>query len=287
MPSPSPAIDPPQRGRGEIRRARPLLGTLVEIGTASELGADRVQRAIERAFQAVARIQALMSRHDPDSELSRLNRTAAQAPQRVDPHTAAVLGAALRFARLSHGAFDPTIAIGATAATAAAGPCWRDVELDADLRVRYRRPLHLDFGGIAKGYAVDQAARSLLDDGIRDFIVNAGGDLRVGGERTVWLRDPVHLGAGHCGLRLRNQALATSAAYFSPGAGGGNAAAHLVDPVSRLPYRGTTSCSVLADDCLRADALTKIVLFAPPAIAERVLGRERARAIVLDPSLAA
>ncbi|MBS0613995.1 MAG: FAD:protein FMN transferase, partial [Proteobacteria bacterium] len=140
-------------------------------------------------------------------------------------------------------------------------------------------------GGIAKGYAVDLAVQRLRDHGFTDFIVNAGGDLRVGGERTVWLRDPVRLGADPRRLMLRDRALATSAAYFSPVSGDGTT--HLVDPASGAPYRGPTSVSVLADECMRADALTKVALFAPCAVAERVLALENAQAIVLDPCAAA
>lgn len=280
MQSPSPATESSQAGRAPIRRARPLLGTLVEIGICSQREASLIHRAIDQAFQDMERIHALMSYQDPHSELSRLNREAARAPQVIDPHTAAVLSAALRLARLSGGAFDPTVAT----LPDRGGARWQDVEFEQGC-VHYRRPLQLDFGGIAKGYAVDLAVQRLRDHGFTDFIVNAGGDLRVGGERTVWLRDPVRLGADPRRLMLRDRALATSAAYFSPVSGDGTT--HLVDPASGAPYRGPTSVSVLADECMRADALTKVALFAPCAVAERVLALENAQAIVLDPCAAA
>jgi len=271
--------------RAEIRRARPLLGTLVEIGICSGRDATLVHRAIDQAFQGMERIHALMSYQDPHSELSRLNRHAAREPQAVDPHTAAVLGTALRLARLSGGAFDPTVGGLSSRTVAGSGARWQHVQFEHG-RVRYRQPLQLDFGGIAKGYAVDLASQVLQSLGFTDFIVNAGGDLRIKGERAVWLRDPAQLRAGPRRLLLRDQALATSAAYFSqPGVGG--AATHLVEPASGMPHHGPTSISVLAEDCMRADALTKVVLFAPRAVAERVLELENAQAIVLDPSAAA
>ena len=269
---------------------------MVQISVASSRDPTRVHRAIDVAFERVAQVHALMSYQDPDSDLSRLNRSAARTPHLIDPHTAAVLHTALRIARSSLGAFDPTVSRRIDVPTNAptlqsggvvTGACWRDVELLADGRVRYRRPLHLDLGGIAKGYAVDLAAQSLLDDDLHDFVVNAGGDLRVGGVHAVAIRDPGRPAAGaHC-VTLRDQALATSAAYFSDTTGDRGSGVHLVDPAARVAYRGGASVSVVADDCTRADALTKVVLFATPETAERVLNEEAARALVLDESAAA
>src|SRR3974390_1245596 len=102
MQSPSPAIE-------EIRRARPLLGTLVEIRAAAPGASACLHAAVDAAFAAIALVQNLMSYHESSSELSRLNRAAASQPQQVSVHTYAVLAAALRLARLSDGAFDPCI----------------------------------------------------------------------------------------------------------------------------------------------------------------------------------
>ena len=271
---------------------------MVQISVATSQDPDAVHRAIDVAFRQVARVHALMSYQDADSELSRLNRCASRVPQPIDPHTAAVLRTALRIAHSSRGAFDPTVsrridaAIGAgTPATRSdrfeSGACWRDVELLDDGRVWFRRPLHLDLGGIAKGFAVDLAVQALQQCNLHDFVVNAGGDLRVAGVHSVAIRDPAQLDASACWLTLQDQALATSAAYFCGGSGDDPPGVHLVDPVARVPYRGGASVSVVADDCMRADALTKVVLFATRDAAERVLNEESAHAVVLDPSAAA
>lgn len=279
-----------------LRRARPLLGTIVQISVTSSRDPAWVHGAIDVAFERVAHVHALMSYQNPDSELSRLNRCAARVPQQIDPHTATVLRAALRIAQDSLGAFDPTVSRRVDAPRHVPEPtpsdritsaCWRDVELLDDGRVRYCRPLHLDLGGIAKGFAVDLAAQSLLDHGLHDFVVNAGGDLRVGGVHAVAIRDPARPAAGARCLTLQDQALATSAAYFSGAAQDSPGNVHLVDPGLRAPYRGGASVSVVADACMVADALTKVVLFATPETAERVLDRQAARAVVLGASAAA
>ena len=93
----------------EIRRCRPLLGTFVEI-TASGPGEKQLYTAIDAAFATVERIHRLMSVHDPESELSLLNRKAAAEAVIVSDNTFEVLRRSDRMARESGGAFDYTIA---------------------------------------------------------------------------------------------------------------------------------------------------------------------------------
>src|SRR5262245_46084180 len=93
----------------ELRRARPAMGTLLQIATQ---GADRpsVERAMEAALAAVERVDRLMSFHSEESELTRLNREAIDRPVAVDAWTYAVLHRAVRVAALSDGLFDVTVA---------------------------------------------------------------------------------------------------------------------------------------------------------------------------------
>jgi thiamine biosynthesis lipoprotein len=280
MPSSSPAT--------EVRRARPLLGTLVEIQAAAALPAARLHAALDHAFAAVERVQALMSFHDPASELSRLNREAAQGAVAVDAQTREVLAAALALSRLSEGAFD--ICVGAPLRRwgylpegeggAAPGADWRDIELLADGRVRFQRPLCLDLGGIAKGYAVDRAVAALREAGVERGLVNAGGDLRGFGPAPwkIALRHPLSPAHSVHALELCEEALATSANTFSRRVLGAGEVSPLLDPRSGRPWLGAASVSVRAADCLHADALTKVVLFAAPEVAERVLAAHGAHA---------
>src|SRR5258706_12704489 len=86
----------------ESSRMRPAMGTLVHV-CASGADATAAQQAVDAAFATVERIERLMSFHDPDSELSRLNREAWRTPQTVHPWTLAVLRRALRVAKASNG----------------------------------------------------------------------------------------------------------------------------------------------------------------------------------------
>ena len=266
-----------------IQRARPLLGTLVRITAEGAQPADELHAAVSAAFTEVARVHALMSYHEPDSELTRVNRGALESRQALHPHTRTVLAAALEMARLSAGAFDPSIAVqltrwgllprpGPTAPLATTGAAsWRDVELDSE-GVRFHRPLWLDLGGIAKGFAVDVALECLMKRGVRSIVVNAGGDLRVAGERrhTVAVRHPRHAHAPAHELSLCNEALATSSAFESRRESSAGTFSALVDPHSGHCYCGGDSISVRAPTCMSADALTKVALFAAPDVAESV-----------------
>ncbi|HEX4242451.1 MAG TPA: FAD:protein FMN transferase [Steroidobacteraceae bacterium] len=276
-------------GFREVCRARPLLGTRVEIRAGGDAAEEDLHAAVDLAFAAVERVHRLMSYHDPGSELTRLNRHAGAAPQRVSAGTLAVLEAALHFARLSEGAFDPGVAAtleqwGYLPKIGAAPPAgsWRDVEVTPDGCVRFHRPVRLDLGGIAKGFAVDLAVRTLREAGVEAVVVDAGGDLRVAGivPRRIGLRDPRAPAGSVHSVDLENAALATSAGYFSRRWDGERYVSALVDPASAQPFLAGSSVSVRAFDCMTADALTKVVLFAPPAVAERALAQCEAHAFV-------
>src|SRR3974390_1282514 len=91
-----------------VRRARPLLGTFVEIAASGD--AQALDAAVEAAFGAVTKVHHLMSFHDPASDVSRLNRDAGDEDVAIDAWTYEVIGAAVDLHRRSHGAFDITIA---------------------------------------------------------------------------------------------------------------------------------------------------------------------------------
>lgn len=227
----------------EARRARPLLGTLVEIAGRGP-NEQRLQRAISGAFAAVARVHRLMSRHDQASDLSRINREAAERPVRVHRWTRQVLWAARRFGAESGGAFDIAFA---------GDGDWRDLLITSAGDVRCRKQVRLDLGGIAKGFAVDRAVAVLQRAGVRSGMVNAGGDLRAFGDepQLVRIRHPLNPGGAAGTLLVQERALATSARYFSR---------ELFDGRDGRPIEGEISVTVGAANCLTADALTKVAL---------------------------
>jgi len=280
-----------------VERARPLLGTVVALRVEGD--AARIEAAIDDAFSAVAAVQRCMSFHDPDSDLSQLNRAAAKTPQTVCAALWRVLHASLALARASDGRFDPSIGwqlvqwrqlpAPSDAGAIAADADWRDVELGRDRRVRFRRPLWLDLGGIAKGYAVDRAVAALRAAGMRSGVVNAGGDLRAFGDalETIRVRDPATPSQALPLLHLRNGAVATSAGYFSTHAVNGHDAdgrgrhSALVDTRSGESLGAGVSVTVCAPRAIWADALTKVVL-ADAEAARPLLRRLHAQAAIVD-----
>ena len=247
----------------ETRRCRPLLGTFVEVAVWHN-DAVRSSAAIDAAFWSIERVQGLMSFHDPESEVSRLNRLAFKKNIRVSFETFQVLAFAKKLCEATEGIFNITVADelvkkgnlpahifllkrqpGATAG---------DIMLLPGREVRFRQPLSIDLGGIAKGFAVDQAVKSLKNNGIKHGLVNAGGDMKCFGPSTqpVWVRHPKMFKRLLPLTELKNKALATSSNF-------GLKCTHFDGRTRKTAVRHF-SVSVRASSCMTADALTKAVL---------------------------
>ncbi len=269
------------RSKAEIRRARPLLGTIVDI--ACNGSSDDV----DVAFAAIEKVHRLMSFHDPGSDVTRMNREAFPRGVKVDPWTWQVMTTAQRFARETDGVFDVTVAsqlvkwnyLPDHGFPSIARGSWRDIFLRRNCEVSFRRRLIVDLGGIAKGFAVDRAVEVLRRRGVSEGIVNAGGDVRVFGptSRVIHLRNPKSPGTASGLIRATNKAIATSANYFSRRDG----QTHLVHGRTRRALLSHFSVTVAAGDCITADALTKIV-FALREKAAALLVRHHADAVLIE-----
>lgn len=248
-----------------------------------------------RAFTVVAAVHDLMSFHDPRSDVSRLNCEAWRRPVAVDPRTLGVLRLARRISAASAGVFDITIAPAlvsrgflprpAGAPEPDKGATWRDITLQNDGCVRFRKPLWIDLGGIAKGFAVDAALLCRPRTPRASVSINAGGDLRVAGPGAT----EVLLNVAGQDLRrvplvaLTNRALASS--YGQPARrrrGGAWVSPHL-HGATHGNLSTTRFVSVVANRCAVADALTKVVL-ARGAAAASVLRKFKAQAFVHNPA---
>lgn len=219
---------------GWMRRAQPLLGTLVEVAAPHRADAAA---AVAAAFTAIREAQARLSRFEPHSDLSRFH--ALQCGEWIDLHpiTHTVLAAAQQLQQASDRLFDIS---GGAAPDGWALDGHRLLKLDPHIR--------LDLGGIGKGHAVDLAVAALQQAGCAAGWVNAGGDLRCFGavELPIQLRDEA-TGGVQLFAHLQDGAFATSA--LGPGRR------------SQLTGAAGQNChvSVAAPACLWADALTKVV----------------------------
>lgn len=271
---------------GFISQCRPGLGTYVKIGIQGQASDDCLLSESLRAFGEIERAQRAMSFHDPDSELSRINRTAHRQAVTVSPEMGDVLRLALELSRQTDGRFD--VCVGDALVRLGALPdhgnategaaTWRDILLQED-RLRFARPLRIDLGGIAKGFAVDRALAAI--DGELSAVVNAGGDLSL----RPWQEEAVHIRVPPCAshpnaptplleLPMLASSVATSAGYF-----GGNQHS-IISPASRQPIDDRRSVSVFARHCMVADALTKAVFLSDDCLP--LLERHGARAVIVD-----
>jgi thiamine biosynthesis lipoprotein len=278
----------------ELCRARPLLGTLVEIAVRSHQ-VERFREAIDRAFAEISKIQQRMSFHDPSSTLSQVNRQAFTRPVPVDRQTYAVLETAKELYQVSNGLFDPTIvpeleragflpALSIFASERKAS--FADVALLDGNRVRFRSPaIRIDLGGLAKGFAVDQAVSILCEAGVDSGLVNAGGDLRAFGAHSfaVEIRDGSDPGRMLPAFPARNVALATSAHYFADRIRRGASIGPFVHPFARQLQGNLRSVTVAAASAMVADGLTKVVML-DPASSVSILKRYNAAALAMNPT---
>jgi thiamine biosynthesis lipoprotein len=259
----------------KIRRARPLLGTFVEIEAAGPVKSD-INAAIDAAFEAVAGVHRLMSFHEPDSDVSRLNREASVRPVSVHAWTFQVLEAAVEMHRRSNGIFD--ISVAPALQTMGLLPRVNDdapvdenarpldaIQLLEGQRVRFRDAnVRIDLGGIAKGFAVDRALEILRGFSAASGLVNAGGDLAAFGPepQTIHIRHPRDPRRLICSVEVADQALASTARRFDPFQSADTVGSAVIDPGSRKPAQAIVGATVRAPCCMIADALTKIVMIA-------------------------
>jgi FAD:protein FMN transferase len=265
----------------KLLRARPLLGTFVEI-TASGLDANSLERAIAAAFGAVARVHALMSFHERDSDVSRLNRANIDEALVVDHWTYEVLAASAELERQSNGRFNVGVApalqllgllpdLDQDHASTRVLACDNAFELLPGERVRMRKiGARIDLGGIAKGFAVDRAIDVLQQHGIESGLVNAGGDLAAFGseDHVVGIRDPGDRSRLLCCVAVQNAGIASSGLLFDPLTAGQKAQSAVIDPGSGRPVMAICGATVCAPSCMVADALTKVVMIAGTGASE-------------------
>ena len=225
------------------RRARPLMGTLVEIG----VHGSEADAVIDAAFAAIASGEACLSRFDAAGDIARFRALAPGASLLVRRPTAIVLAAAKKLFDATEGLFDVTLG------SAPLGWC-----IDADRLFKRSAAARISLDGIAKGHLVDMAVQALQDHGCRGGWVNAGGDLRCFGATTL-------------PLRLRDESGGGARAFATLADGAFATSHYAADSHSQSWPPVRAHVSVAAPLCLWADALTKVVALsgnaAHPALA--------------------
>lgn len=296
---PAPSLDGAWLTRSVIQ-----MDTLVTIQVVRATPATAA--AVDQALAWFQRVEAACSRFDPDSEVSRLVGRAG-VPTPVSEVLYEALAFALAVARATGGVFDPTVghlmeargfnrhyqtgAVVASSVAADARPTWRDVRLNAARRtVTLRQPLLLDLGAVAKGLAIDLAARTLAAAGIADYAVEAGGDVYLGGRRPpsetwrVGVRHPRQPGALIATLHTSDAAVCTSGDYERHAGTAGDH--HLLDPTTGHAPSALASVTVIAPTAMAADALATAAFILGPRRGLRLLERHGVDGLLITPNLA-
>ena len=270
-----------------VAQTRIMMDTIVRIvvfdNSKSE---DELQAIINRAFARMAQIDSLSNNYDESSQISYVNHHAYQKPIPVDTALAKIMEVAQQVSRKTNGKFDMTIG--------AIKRLWKfnsdhpqvpdsqliEQKLDAvnyklvtilDNHVKFQKSgVNLDLGGIAKGYAIDEAMRIIHKAGVKDAMVDAGGDLAItsseltAGKRRVFIRHPRNQGEFVGYFQFDSGSVATSGDYERFFIQDSVRYHHILDPATGYPARKCVSVTVVTDNATIADALATAIFVMGP-----------------------
>ncbi|HIE27811.1 TPA: FAD:protein FMN transferase [Candidatus Poribacteria bacterium] len=266
----------------KIVQTRQMMGTWAEITVYSQ-DVKSANIAIDSAFDAMTAVNGLMSAYNQDSEISEINRQAGKKPVSVSPQTFFVVKSAIYYSEISDGAFDITISplVRSWGFFRKQGRIPPQEEIDQQLAlVNYKlieldsernrikllkNGMALDLGGIAKGYAVDQAIEKLRASKVENVLVNLSGNMYAMGhpkDKEAW-----HIGIRHPRqkdnllgfLKLKEKAIATSGDYEKYFIHEGKRYSHIINPRTGHPVSGIASVTIIAPTAMKADALSTAV----------------------------
>lgn len=252
------------------------------LGTVNTISLTNFDDAsvLKNAAVRVKELHRRLSVFRDDSDISAVNMAAGKKFVKVHPDTLLLLKEAKRFANLTEGAFDPTIR--PLVKTWNVGNHKQDVPSsieiksalslinDKDLLIDEKKSqiklrqqhMAIDLGAIAKGYAADEVRRFLLENGVKNAVINLGGTVSViGGPKIVGIQNPKEktgIAMGH--LQLENKTAVTSGSYEKFFQKGGIRYHHILDPKTGYPANsGLSSVTLIGENALTLDALSTAV----------------------------
>jgi thiamine biosynthesis lipoprotein len=280
-----------------VERAGLSMGSELRL-TAWTTDQAAARSAFDAVFKEFDRLESLMSVWRPGSEVLRINAAAGQHAVPVGPETREVLTIAHQVSEWSEGTFDVTFGaladvwkfdhdqddtIPSQEAIAKRLPLvdYRQIEIDDRAGTVYlkRKGMRVHLGGIGKGYAVDRAVRILRERGLRDFMIQAGGDLYVGGHKDgkpwrLGINDPRGpAGRSFATVDLSDSTFSTSGDYARFFMKDGIRYHHILDLRIGQPARASRSVTLVTDRAVIADALAKGVFILGPVAGMALIER--------------
>ncbi len=287
-----------------IRQTKLYMDTVVDLQIVidNETCKAKAEKRMELAFDAFRKVEDACSRFTPDSELMIASQSIDE-PVPVSPYLFQPLKFALEMAKLTEGLFDPSIGkalenLGYNRhyLTGERMTSWiesdvtyKDIILDEQAQtVRFKKPMVIDLGAVAKGFAVDLAAEPLRD--FPGFIINAGGDLFAGGldengdKWKVGIQHPFEKDKLIEVVEVSNEAICTSGSYERkdderPGQH------HIIYPETQESPNAWISCSVIAPFAMLADAFSTAVFLIDSKSGTELIETIGGRGLFITPEL--
>ncbi|OIO34950.1 MAG: hypothetical protein AUJ76_02755 [Candidatus Omnitrophica bacterium CG1_02_41_171] len=242
-------------GERTFKKSDFLLGTQVEI-TVIEKNRPKARKALSLAFREIKKKEKSLSYYQAGNDLYRINKSAGKWVK-ISPELLSLLKMALFYSQLTDGAFNPAYS---------SGGYKKIIIEEKGRRVKLAEEgMRLDLGGIAKGYIVDETVKLLQKEGIKKGVVNAGGDLKVFGEKiySIAIRNPFHKKEIFKTIKVKNQAVCTSGNYERPG--------HIINFRTGKSACELASVTIIAPEAVTADGLATALI---------VMGREKGEKIL-------
>lgn len=268
-----------------VKRERIIMGTVVEI-LIRNLPQDVANNAIDKGFAEFERIDNLFSTYKKESGVSELNSDLEKVT--VDSEIYFILKTCNEITKSTNGAFDaatgnivdawnfsstqPQIPEYEVLSEAVENSNWANVELSESNSVIKKKRIRFNFGAIAKGYAVDKAALVLINLGINDFLINAGGEIKTSGKNwKVGIQHPRRQTELIKSLLIEDYSVATSGDYEQYFELNGKRYHHILNPKTGYPAMDIQSVTIVAKDNFVADAYATGVF---------VLGKDKGLALI-------
>ena len=286
-----------------VRREETIMGTRIYVEVWAE-DAAQGDAAIDAVMADMRRIDELMSHYKPESQLSQINMHAAVEPVAVDPELFDLIKTSIHYSEITEGAFDITYAsVGylydyprhvhpsdAEIKAALPGVNYRNLILDPEHHtVRFAREgMRIDLGGIAKGYACDQAIEIVKRFGVKNAMVMAGGDTRLLGDRRgrpwiVGIRNPDNKNKIVLSMPLSDVGISTSGDYERYFDEGGVRYHHIIDPKTGKSPTGVRSVTIIGPTATDTEGWSKGVFIKGPVEGIRLIEQyPQMDAVVVD-----
>ncbi|MFC1497302.1 FAD:protein FMN transferase [Verrucomicrobiota bacterium] len=272
----------------------PAKETWLAMGTFANVSVGGHEQKNLKMYASVAKdtfcqFENMLSVYDPESEISRLNKSAGRSPVAVSPLTREVLQLAVKYSDISSGCFDPTVAPlvrlwGFHDGTVPDKPLGRPVIDDVLVPFGYKhvvisehtayldtRGMEVDLGGIAKGYAVDVCYRRLEKMNAENIMINLGGNIRCRGlsrKGKPWrigVKNPFEQSQIIGIITLsKGMSVATSGHYERFVTIEGKRYAHIIDPRTGYPAEGVAGVTVICNNAVEADAMSTALFILGP-----------------------